>query len=125
MANIPGTPMRTARAELVVNAKTGDTPKNRYGVEVEIDGDHVFVFPRPIVTVSSPNKLPSTIRVLSDVCDAIIALGKVDERIRMHMQLSVENEPTELEAKSIVGMLGIAIEKLTNIQGDLTMGVKQ
>lgn len=128
MSDIPGELRRMARAELVVNAKTGDTPKNRYGVEVEIDGDHVFVFPPKSVLPADalrPRKMPSTIRVLSDVDDSIATLTKLDEYIRLLMSKTVENEPSELEAKSIVGMLGIVIEKLADIQGDLTMGVKQ
>jgi len=135
--------MRTARAELVVNAKTGETPKNRYAVEVEIYGDYIFVFPRTIVIAPTPEiqammaeseegkaivlarKMPSTIRVLSDVDDSIATLTKLDEYIRILMGKTIENEPSELEAKNIVGMLGTVIEKLADIQGDLTMGVKE
>lgn len=70
-------------------------------------------------------KLPSTIRVLSDVCDSIVILGRLDEYLRNTLQASSENDPTEMQAKNIVTMLGTVIEKLADIQGDLTMGVKK
>jgi len=143
MPDVPGDRMRTARAELVVNAKTGEVPKNRYAVEIEIDGDYVFVFPQTVVIAPTPEmqamlaeldegktlvlarKMPSTIRVLSDVCNAINALNKTDSRIREYMRLSFENEPTEEQAKELVEMLGTVIENLADVQNDLTIGVKE
>lgn len=143
MNDIPGDRMRAARAELVVNAKTGETPKNRYAVEVEVDEDYVFIFPQTVVIAPTPEmqamraefdegktmvlarKMPSTIRVWSDVENARTSLMGVFEEVREIMRTSYQNEPTEEQAQKLVGMVGIVIERLANIQGDLTMGVKK
>lgn len=74
--------------------------------------------------IDRARKLPSTIRVFSDVNDSLSALSNLHEKTREILSKSSENEPTGEEAKLLVGMIGTVIEKLADIQHDLTMGIK-
>jgi hypothetical protein len=69
----------------------------------------------------SQQKLPSTIRVFSDVNDSFSTLSGVHEKLREILSKSSENEPTEEEAKLLAGMIDGVIAKLSAIRGDLTI----